>query len=387
MNWPLNVDNFSFLDRLKLCSFLLNRNNRWTQGSQVELFENEMAKFIGSKYAVFCSSGSTANTLLAMELKMSVPAEKKIVVFPSTTWITSVSPFLREGFEPKFIDVDLNDLCLNYSKLENFLEKNAEKVACVFPTSLLGFTPDMGQLIKICDTYSVRLMMDNCENTFGKYAGKNISSFVTSTTSTYFGHHLQSVEGGFVFTNSQDEYERFLMLRNHGMTRSLKNPHPYRNRNVDARFDFRFLGNNFRNSDINAFIGRMDLAKAQSHIKKRCDLYEIFNHTLFRSKFILPTYFPAVLGLSKFHVPFCLPIISLDESIKEKAIIYCENAGIETRPIISGNLLRQSCLKHYDEYINFPQSEFLHKNGFYIGLHVKLKKEDVFKLASDLNNL
>ena len=67
-NWPLNVDNFTFFDRLKICCFILNKNNRWTQGNIVYQFELAMADFVGSKYAVYCSSGSTANTMIAMYL-------------------------------------------------------------------------------------------------------------------------------------------------------------------------------------------------------------------------------------------------------------------------------------------------------------------------------
>ena len=112
-------------------------------------------------------------------------------------------------------------------------------------------------------------MMDNCENTFGSFENQNISSFFTSTTSTYFGHQIQSVEGGFIFTNSKEEYEYFLMLRNHGMTRSLSEPQKYNNPDVDSRFDFYCLGNNFRNSDIHAFIGLLDLKRIHKLKKKR----------------------------------------------------------------------------------------------------------------------
>ena len=163
MKWPLNVDNFTFLDRLKICSFILNKNNKWTQAEKVKLFEKNMASYVGSSYAVFCSSGSTANSMIAMRLKDTCAKEKKIVVFTSTTWITSVAPFIREGFVPHFIDVNLDDLCFNYDDLERFVESNHDSIACVFPTSLLGFVPDIGRLRKICNANSVKLMFDNCE--------------------------------------------------------------------------------------------------------------------------------------------------------------------------------------------------------------------------------
>lgn len=380
MNWPLNVDNFNFFDRLKICSFILNKNNRWTQGDLVHKFELEMANFVGSRYAVYCSSGSTANTMIAMYLA-DKEKDKNIVVFPSTTWTTSVGPFIREGFVPKFIDVSLQDLCFNYDQLEDFVSKNKNNIAAIFPTSLLGFVPDIPRLKQIAQTYGVRLMFDNCENTFGTYGGKNVSSFVTSTTSTYFGHHLQSIEGGFVFTNDIEEYEYFLMLRNHGMTRSVTNNTKYANLDVDPRFDFYCIGNNFRNSEVHAMTGLLDIKKANKHIEARRRLYSLFE-TYLSDLYYLPPF-----DEKKEHVAFALPIIPLKQESKRLAINYCNSKGIETRPIISGNLLRQTCFKNYGNYNDYPNSEFLHQNGFYVGLHTKLKDQQVRNLALDLNTI
>ena len=378
MNWPLNVDNFTFLDRLKICSFFLNKNNRWTQGNLVYQFELKMADFVGAKYAVYCSSGSTANTLIAMYLKDT--CEKRTVVFPSTTWTTSVTPFIREGFSPKFIDINLQDFSFNYDSLEKFVSENSNSVALIFATSLLGFVPDISRLKTISDKYGVRIMLDNCENTFGKFEEDNVSSFFTSTTSTYFGHHMQSIEGGFVFTNSKDEYEHFLMLRNHGMTRSVVDNKKYLNPDVDSRFDFHYLGNNFRNCEVRAFIGLLDLAKTDVHVSKRKSLYNIFESEIDHSKYVLPERYE-----NRDPVPFAFPIICKEKSYKRIGLEFCDINGIETRPIISGNLLRQTCFKKYGTPENFPNSEFLHHNGFYVGLHTKLKDNQVEHLVDYLN--
>ena len=381
LKWPLNVNNFSLMDRLKICSFFLNSKNRWTQDEMVREFELRMANFVGAKHAIFCSSGSTANTMLAMSISDRNP-RKKLIVFPSTTWTTSVSPFIREGFYPVFIDINLDDFCFDYEKLEAYVSANKEDIACVFPTSLLGFVPDIKRLKEISFKYDVRMMMDNCENTMGLYEGKNVSSFFTSTTSTYFGHQIQSVEGGFVFTDCNYENDYFLMLRNHGMTRSVQFPQPYNNPDVDSKFDFYLLGNNFRNSDINALIGLIDFSKVHSHQTKRIKFYELYSDMLSGYKYVLPK-----RHQNRMHVPFCLPVICKKKELKQQAELKCFESGIETRPIISGNLLRQTCYKKYADYSLFPNSEFLHQNGFYIGLHSKLNKEDILDLIGTLNTI
>jgi CDP-6-deoxy-D-xylo-4-hexulose-3-dehydrase len=215
----------------------------------------------------------------------------------------------------------------------------------------------------------------------GLYEGKNISSFFTSTTSTYFGHQIQSVEGGFVFTDCDYEKDYFLMLRNHGMTRSVQFPQPYNNPDVDSKFDFYLLGNNFRNSDVNAFIGSIDLAKAESYRQKRIKLYKLYSDMLSPYKYTLPKD-----HTNRTHVAFCLPIICKNKEAKRVAELKCLENGIETRPIISGNLLRQTCYKKYADYSLFENSELLHQNGFYVGLHAKLKEQNILDLISILND-
>jgi CDP-4-dehydro-6-deoxyglucose reductase, E1 len=370
--WPLNNSSFTFLDRIKICMFFLNFKLFWTQGQYVKKFENKFAKFVGSRYAVFVANGSVANTLMAMYLKDNCKSEiKKEIIFPSTTWTTSISPFLREGFAPKFIDISLSDFCLDLDLTEKYLKKNHEKVAAILCVSLIGQVPDIKKLKYLEKKYNVRVLLDNCENTLGLYNKKNISSYFTSTTSTYFGHQLQSVEGGFIFTNSQAEYNYFLMARNHGMTRSLSvydiDPKPYQNSNVNALFDFHIVGNNFRNTDIHAFIGLLDFNRVKGYIQKRHKIYNKIIEFIGKDNLILPKVFA-----ERTAVPFCFPILSEDAGFIKRIFEFCKQNGIETRPIISGNLLRQTCYEQYGKFLDYPNSEFLHNNGFYIGIYPSL---------------
>ena len=381
LNWKLNESNFTFLDKLKISKFIIT-DNFWTMGDYVKKFELEMAKYVGTKYAIFVSSGSTANTILAYYLKdYQYNTVKNEIIFPSTTWTTSISPFIREGFQPKFIDVSLNDMCMDLDKLENYLKENSNKVSCVFYTSLLGYVPDINRLKELSEKYSVRVMLDNCENTLGEYNGKNVSSFFTSTTSTYFGHQLQSVEGGFIFTNNDDEYDYYLMYRNHGMTRSVINNQKYLNKNVDEKFDFYLLGNNFRNSNIHAFVGLLDFKRKDFYKQKRIELYNTFKEN------VKNLIFPDNSNAYRTNVPFSIPLIFKNIEDKNKVKRICDDLNIESRPIISGNLLKQTCYRKYDDFNNFPISEFLHNNGFYIGLHAKVNKKHINLLAKNINKI
>lgn len=400
--WPLNISNFTWLDRLKICGFYLNPNNRWTMDKYVKQYESKMAEFIGCKYAIYVSSGSTANILVSNFVKDSITKlnpQKNIVLVPSTTWVTSVSPFIRDGFEIKFVDISLTDFSMNLNTVENILrdKKFKNKIACIFVTSLLGFSPDILELKRLELVYDVKIMLDNCESTFTKFSigneNKNISSFFTSTTSTYFGHNITSGtgEGGFIFTNDEKEYEYFIMARNHGMIRSLPEDKqkPYRNKSVDSRFDFSILGNNYRNTEISAFGGLLDLKRANKYILKRRRLYNHFYFNTNRFQYILPSYWIE----NCYNVPFSIPIIinSKKKSNKIKKINaakkICEDLQIETRPIVGQNLLRQTCFKEYGNPKDFPISEILHNDGFYVGLHPKIKYSQIEKLYRKLNEL
>lgn len=394
-NWTLNDNQFSILDRAKIAAFFLNPKNYWSQGPRVAEFEKECARLIGSKYAVFCSSGSTANTMLAMRARdKSLNKEKNIIVVPSIGWQTTFSPFIREGFDLKFIDVSLKDFCLDLDKLDEFLSENAHKVRMIFIVSLLGFTPNMDKIKEIYKKYKVEICLDNCEHTFGYLMEggerKFISSLYTSTTSYYMGHCIQACgEGGMIFTNHLSEYEYFLMARNHGMTRSLAHlyktdENPYINPDVDSRFDFALLGNNFRSTDVSAFVASLDVKRSEKYIEQRRYLYNVFRHFLDLRKFHLPD---NEIGSNVRNVPFCLPVIFKDVNKKQKALDLCERLGIESRPVVSSNIARHTCYRYIVDYHDFPNAEWIHNNGFYVGLHAKVSERRIREFAQELNKI
>ena len=379
MLWKLNINNFTFWDRLKICRFFLNTENFWTYGKRVQSFEQKMAKYVGVKYALFVSSGSTANTLLAYYLDQ-VETKRKII-FPSVTWATSVTPFIKCGFEPVFVDINLNDLSMDLDRVEKILKEDTE-VGTIFITALLGIAPDIDKLNYLKNKYNVRIMLDSCESTFTKYRGKNIASFFTSTTSTYFGHMLQSVEGGFVFTNDDKEYELFNMIRNHGMYRHLpiESQEKYKNPEVDPLFDFYCIGNNFRNSDIHAYIGLLDFERISLYTSHRKFCGELFISLLDQN------YFYKVQVKNEDNL-FSLPIIAKNKETIDKIKKFCVSEGIEYRPIIGGNLLKQTAFKKYAKTGYYPNAEILNQNGLYVGLHYGVTAEQINKFVNTINKI
>lgn len=391
MKWPLADNNYSLIDRLKICSFFLNKKNRWTQDKYVKEYENKIAKYVGCKYAIFLSSGSTANQLLCQYIKDDLikkgewPKKNKVIV-GAVTWQTNVSPWIREGYEPIFIDVNLNDFCFDYIKLEQYIQKNKDTIACVFPTSVLGFTCDIKKLEDIQNTYKVRVMLDACENFYGEFDYKNICSFFTSTTSTFIAHHITNgCEGGFIFTNNQEEYEYFLLARAHGLLRNYKSYNiktdGVHNKLVDEQFDFQILSSNYRNTDIGAYLGILDWKRIDYYKSRRIDLYLLFNSLINKEKYYLPP-----IQEEKLDVAFCLPIISKHSKSKEIKDLLRAN-GIECRSFISGNMLRQLPYQQYGDYKDYSNAEYLNNNAIYCGLRPDIKEYEIEELCEILNNI
>jgi len=162
------------------------------------------------------------------------------------------------------------------------------------------------------------------------------------------------------------------------MTRSLKDSKNIQNKEVDSQFDFYQLGSNFRNTDINAFIGLLDFNRLDKLKLKREELFNYFvkytNNIKLKTK----------NGKSN-HSPFCIPIICDSKEQKADMLEFCRENKIETRPIISGNLLKQTCYNKYGNPQDYPNSDFIHNNGFYIGLHYNVSTKQVKKLINLIN--
>jgi CDP-4-dehydro-6-deoxyglucose reductase, E1 len=424
-NWPLADNNFSFWDRLKICGFFLNKKNRWTQDKYVREYERKIAEYVGAQYAVFVSSGSAANQLIAQRVKDELVKDhqwetRNQVILSAVSWQTNASVWIREGFSPVFIDIDLKDFALDTKKLTEYLDKNADKVACVFPTSVLGYTPEIEEYQRIQAKYKVKICFDNCENFFGEAVGwkyppentltikRNINNWFTCSTSGYLAHQINSGgESGIIFTNDFEEYKYFLLARAHGLSRNLKpyagktifsgyvdwdintyypwEVEPIYNRLVNQEFNFTLLSSNYRNTDIAAFCSLLDLKKADKNKQHREVIYNAFWNNIDHIRYHLPEDRPGHKDIA-----FCLPIIVKGDEKEiriERVKELLRKNEIECRPFISGSMLRHTPYQKYADYKDYPNAEYITHFACYIGLNPSTTVEDVKVLCENLNRL
>ncbi len=387
MKYPLQTDNFTFFDRVKAAYFVLNKKNRLTTGPKVLELERKWEKIAGIQTkCVAVSSGSTANHLLVETFIQSLSLDPKdIIVFvPSTTWASSVSPWIMRGCKVVFVDINLGDFSFNYDELEKKLEsyKNPKKIKVIWPTALIGFIPNLNRLKQLKEKYNTYLFADLCETTMGNYYGKNIlSCFDMATTSFFWAHQICGIEMGMLFMQesfikNSEFYINAQMIRSHGLTRVLPKGNATRKAiedsvpEVDPEFLFYKIGTNYRTTDLNAFFALMDTERYYGYINQRREIWEYFIANL-------PEEYRK---LNSNIVPFCLPLISNIKPVKEIKKKLNEN-GWETRPVIC-YLPINPAFKEFAKGEIFPNSKFLNDNGFYVGLNKDITSKDIDKLIS-----
>ena len=272
--WELATDSFTFLDRLKVAAFVLNKNNQLTMGPKVQEFERVMSEYTQCE-ALAVSSGSTANHLIFELWKQQNPEKFKnaLVIVPAVSWVSNITPVLMAGYQIKFCDVNLDDFSFDYNKLDNILKENESKTLIIWATALIGHCPNFVKLRKLARRFEAELWTDACEaqmcNCNLDYYNQSILSVSRFTSlSCYFSHCTTSIEMGFVFFRNRKDYEYGRMLRNHGMIRSLSPDNEFRKKIeekysfIDKTFLFAVMGTNWRNSDMHAVWGLLDMKRA-----------------------------------------------------------------------------------------------------------------------------
>tara|TARA_R110000765_G_scaffold216860_1_gene321518 strand:- start:699 stop:1880 length:1182 start_codon:yes stop_codon:yes gene_type:complete len=384
--YPLQTDNFSLWDRGKAAAFILNKANRLTFGPQTQKLEEKWEQITGST-GVATSSGSSANHLLVESfIQTNKINPKDIVVFaPSTTWSSSITPWIMRGCKIVFVDINLRDFSFNYDKLEAELAKkdynNLTKV--IWPTALIGSIPDIDRLknIKLKNEQTF-LFGDFCETTIGTYKDKHcISYFDMATTSFFWAHEICGIELGMLFINDDTYVNAAHSIRSHGLSKALpskaeREALQKKYHYIDKEFMFITHGSNYRPTDLNSFFCLMDTARYHQYGRQRSKMWRYFLGRL-------PDKY---MRLREDMIPFCLPFVFNEKkpendinSVKEKL----RGEGWEVRPIISFIPLNPAFKANYtpqDIHRQFPNSSYLHQNGFYVGLNKDLRTKDIDKL-------
>lgn len=360
----------------------LKKYPKLTQGELTKKFENKFADWIGSKYAIFCNSGSSANLLmLSALLEAKIIKRNAKVVVPSICWSTDVAPIFQLNLNPLLCDINLENLSLDLSHLEQIYKQ--EKPSVLFLVSLLGFSSDIKGILKLSKKYNVKIIEDNCKSVGSKFNNKKLGNFgLMSSFSTFFGHHFSTIEGGIVTTNDKKLFNLLKMLRSHGWDRDLDIKEKIKLRRLwkindfNALYTFYYSGFNLRSTNLQAFIGLNQLNKLDKFCKIRKRNFDYYQ------KKILNDYWKIKPIKNSFVSNFGYPIIS---PFKNEIVKELNKNKIEVRPMISGSMNKQPFFKKNIKIKPFKSSSIVDKFGMYLPNHHKLTFKQIDFICNIIN--
>ena len=366
-NYPLATSSWDDKE-LQAIQSVIDRDS-YTMGDSVAQFEQDFAKFINRKYCVMVSSGSAANLIATAALfytKNPMLKRGDEVIVPAVSWSTTYFPLQQYGLKLKFVDIDLYTLNYDLDALESAITVNTKMIMVV---NLLGNPNDFDTINTLIKGKDIVVFEDNCESLGAEYKDKQTGTFgVMGTFSTFFSHHMATMEGGFVTSDNEELYHILLSLRAHGWTRNLPQQNCVSNKSddwFDESFRFVLPGYNVRPVEMSGAIGIEQLKKLPSFLKQRRENAKLFVE-LFKDHpdFIIQK---DIDNSSWFG--FSLIIKSKSNLERKDVISKLQEKKIDCRPIVSGNFTRNEVMKYFDYEIhkNLRNSDYLHENGFFVG--------------------
>ncbi len=346
-------------------------SNQLTMGQEVSKFEEDFASYIGTKYAVMFNSGSSANLGMMAALRYMKNSPVKPgdeVIVPAVSWSTTYYPVNQVGLKLKFVDVDLDTLNMSAKSVE---EAITSKTKAILAVNLLGNPAELNQMKKIAEKHNLILLEDNCESLGADINGAKTGSFgLAGTHSFFFSHHICTMEGGMVTTNDKIFAETLISIRAHGWTRGLDDDnsvHPKSSEPWEDLFRFVLPGYNLRPIELSGAIGQVQLKKFAGFLNMRRKNAEVFTE-LFSGRDDVQV--QKEIGSSSWF-GFSFILRGKLEGKRKEVIQILKEHGIETRPIVAGNFTQNPVMGHLDfvELPALPNSEYLHKEGFFIGNH------------------
>ena len=356
---------------------------RLSKGPITLEFENKFSNWLGTKYSVFVNSGSSANLLMLSTLKQGNYLKNNKIVVPSTAWATDLAPVIQLGLEPILCDSNMEDLSADLEHLEKIFQEESPS-ALIF-VSVLGLVPDMNKIVELCLEYDVILLEDTCEAMGCEYKGKKLGTFgKMSSFSTFFGHHISTIEGGIISTDDFELYELLLSIRSHGWDRDLSVETQFKLQQdwdiseFDTMYTFYYSGFNIRSTDLQAYIGLAQIDNLNDWGKKREENFHLYNK-LIKNDFWKVKSKPDCLE-SNFAYPIIHP--KRDEIVKTLTL-----NNVEVRPMICGSMGTQPFyVKEFGE-LKLPNVTIIDEYGFYVPNNPKLTREEVSFISGLVNEI
>ncbi|WP_426074145.1 DegT/DnrJ/EryC1/StrS family aminotransferase [Janthinobacterium sp. DSP2-3-3] len=362
----------------------------FTMGKYVAEFERDFSAYTGSKYCVMVNSGSSANLAMVAALiyrKEGALKRGDEVIVPAVSWSTTYYPLYQYGLKIKFVDINLDTL--NYD-LEQLAAAVTDKTRAIMTVNLLGNPNDFDAIQEIVAGRDIIILEDNCESMGAEFKGRQAGTHgLMGSYSTFFSHHIATMEGGMVVTDDEELYHILLSVRAHGWTRNLPKENLVCGTKSDDPFveSFRFVlpGYNLRPLEMSGAIGIEQVKKLPTIIEER---------RANAAKFLeLMKAYPAFkvqseIGKSSWF-GFSLIVNPDAPFTRADAVAAFEKFKIDCRPIVAGNFAKNEVVKWFDSSVHgeLVNANYIDSHGLFIGNHHYGLDEQFGLLKEALNSL
>ncbi|EKD90413.1 MAG: hypothetical protein ACD_31C00005G0039 [uncultured bacterium] len=245
------------------------KNSAFINGEDNRLFEKEFSEYLGLKYAIGVGSGSVA---LDLSLEALNIGEGDEVILPSLTFIATAEAVSHRGAVPVFVDIEEQTLNIDPHKIE---EKISKKTKAIIAVHLYGNPCNMDQILKLANTYKLKVIEDCAQAHGAIYKNKKVGNFSDAAIYSFFpGKNLGCFgDGGAVVTNNKDVAEKVRLLKDHGR--------------ID-KYEHKILGYGARLDNLQAAILRVKLMHLDNWNKKRREIAATYSNKI-EGDFVLPS--------------------------------------------------------------------------------------------------
>lgn len=380
----LNAPSYGSEEVLEALESLLST---WvTMGEKVAEFEDGFAEYLNAAGGMMVNSGSSANLVALKALRTQrggatiTPGDEVIV--PACTWSTSVAPIIDVGATPVLVDSDPETFALDANAVA---EAITDDTAAIMAVHLLGNPAEMDALTELCEDHDIALIEDCCEAHGAAFDGQKVGTFGEyGTFSFFFSHHISTMEGGMVVSQNAERIEAAKPIRAHGWIRELDDREAVAADygDIDERFLFVESGMNVRPTDVQGAFGIHQLDRLEPFIEIRRENAERLSSELSRYSDVLDFQHEQRDGR---HTWYGYPLVVGSDApfSREEITDHFEANGIETRPIMGGNLAEQPAFEHLrDRAGPLPVADGLHERGFFFGNHHRMGDDHVDHIVS-----
>lgn len=365
------------------------REHRTIMGREIDEFEKRVAKLFGKKYGIMVNSGSSAN-LLAIEL-LNLP-EGSEVITPVLTFATTVTPLLQKGLVPVFVDVVRGKYVIDVDQVERAI---SSKTRALMIPSLMGNVPDYEELRRIAKKYKLFYIDDSCDAIVCGFKGKPSGTYSDISTTSFYGSHVITAggNGGMLMVDKEALRDRAKVLRGWGRTSAIfaeseriedRFSRKIGNIPYDGKFIFEEVGYNFLPCEMGAAFGNAQLDKLKDFVKIRESnaryLDKLFGK--YPGFFVTPVTNP---GEKPQRQVYPLTITQEAPFTRLEFVTYLERNNVQTRPIFTGNILKQPGFKniaHRDSQKSYPVADEVMERGVAVGVHQGLSQKHLGKFAN-----